>query len=224
MTFMWGSRMPKLSQNKKPKIIALLHEEKLSVEEIAAKVGVPPATVSAVKAHMTMGTYAYARGRGKVKELLERYKREYIEKLGARVGDYSEQDTATKFIKPLIEALGWDVLSIEEMREEVYIGSKERFMDCVLYLQGKPYIAFEFKSMGVGTIRNQVDVNELINNSKILGARYAVLTRFYETVIYDVETGEELEDFAPHDYLDKFDNLWEHLSKTFSRVDSQNCL
>ena len=205
--------MPKLSEDKKSKIIALLREGKLSEKEIATKVGVSPAAVSAVKAHMTRGTYAYTRGKERVKQLVDRYTKSYIEKLGARVGDYSEQDTATKFIKPLVEALGWDVLSIEEMREEVYVGSKEKFMDCVLYSQGKPYIVFEFKSMGVGTLRNKVDLNELINNSKVLGAKYAVLTRFYETVIYDVETSEELEDFAPYNYLDKFDTLWKYLSK-----------
>jgi len=49
--------MPSISENQKAQIISLLREGKLGREEIAAKVGVSPGTVSAVKAHITMGTY-----------------------------------------------------------------------------------------------------------------------------------------------------------------------
>jgi len=46
-----------ISEAKKSQIISLLKEGKLSREEIATKVGVSPGTVSAIKAHITMGTY-----------------------------------------------------------------------------------------------------------------------------------------------------------------------
>lgn len=49
--------MSSLSENQKAQIIALLREGRLDREEIATKVGVSPGTVSAIKAHMTMGTY-----------------------------------------------------------------------------------------------------------------------------------------------------------------------
>jgi len=49
--------MPSISENQKAQIISLLREGQLGREEIAAKVGVSPGTVSAVKAHITMGTY-----------------------------------------------------------------------------------------------------------------------------------------------------------------------
>jgi len=49
--------MPFVSENQKAQVISLLQEGKLGREEIAAKVGVSPGTVSAVKAHITMGTY-----------------------------------------------------------------------------------------------------------------------------------------------------------------------
>ncbi|MFZ2070720.1 MAG: hypothetical protein WAV32_03790 [Halobacteriota archaeon] len=50
--------MNPISENQKSDIIALIREGKLSREQIAAKVGVSPGTVSAIKAHLTMGTYA----------------------------------------------------------------------------------------------------------------------------------------------------------------------
>ncbi len=49
--------MAPISESQKAQIIALLNEGKLSREEIATKVGVSPGTVSAIKAHITMGTY-----------------------------------------------------------------------------------------------------------------------------------------------------------------------
>ena len=49
--------MSSISENQKSEIIALVREGKLSREQIAAKVGVSPGTVSAIKAHLTMGTY-----------------------------------------------------------------------------------------------------------------------------------------------------------------------
>jgi RecB family endonuclease NucS len=61
-----------ISEDRKSEIISLLQEGQLGREEIASRVGVSPATVSAVKAHITMGTY---RGAGateaETEELIE---------------------------------------------------------------------------------------------------------------------------------------------------------
>ncbi|MFQ6089420.1 MAG: endonuclease NucS domain-containing protein [Candidatus Methanofastidiosia archaeon] len=56
----WGSekQMSPISENQKSKIIALIRKGKLNREQIATKVGVSPGTISAIKAHLTMGTYA----------------------------------------------------------------------------------------------------------------------------------------------------------------------
>lgn len=52
--------MSSIAENQKAEIISLLQEGRLSREEIATKVGVSPGTVSAIKAHITMGTYGGA--------------------------------------------------------------------------------------------------------------------------------------------------------------------
>lgn len=49
--------MASISEDQKAQIISLLQEGKLGREEIASRVGVSPGTVSAIKAHITMGTY-----------------------------------------------------------------------------------------------------------------------------------------------------------------------
>jgi len=63
--------MSSISENQKSEIIALVREKKLSREQIAAKVGVSPGTVSAIKAHLTMGTYTEPSGADEVIEAME---------------------------------------------------------------------------------------------------------------------------------------------------------
>lgn len=49
--------MSSIPENQKSEIIALVREGNLTKEQIAAKVEVSPRTVSAIRAHLTMGTY-----------------------------------------------------------------------------------------------------------------------------------------------------------------------
>jgi DNA-binding CsgD family transcriptional regulator len=50
--------MASISEQQRDKIIALVKKDEFSGEEIAAQLGVSPGTVSAIKAHITMGTYS----------------------------------------------------------------------------------------------------------------------------------------------------------------------
>jgi len=52
--------MPLVSDTQKAQVIALLQEGRLSRDAIAERTGVSPGTVSAIKAHVTMGTYGVA--------------------------------------------------------------------------------------------------------------------------------------------------------------------
>ena len=66
----------------------------------------------------------------------------------------SEKDTITKFIHPLLEALGWNIRDLNEMREEVFAkpSGKDRHIDLVLYLKGEPYIGMEIKGLSGGPV------------------------------------------------------------------------
>lgn len=64
--------MSSISKSRKARIISLLREGHLDREEIAAEVGVSPGTVSAIKAHMTMGTYgSFPPSEAETDELIE---------------------------------------------------------------------------------------------------------------------------------------------------------
>jgi len=63
--------MASISEEQKSQIIALLQRGQVSREEIAAQVGVSPGTVSAIKAHITMGTYGGSASEIETNELIE---------------------------------------------------------------------------------------------------------------------------------------------------------
>jgi len=63
--------MSPISENQKTEIIALLTEDKLGREQIAAKAGVSLGTISAIKAHLTMGTYTEPLEAEEVIEVME---------------------------------------------------------------------------------------------------------------------------------------------------------
>ena len=134
----------------------------------------------------------------------------------------SEMDTITKFIHPLLKALGWNILDFNEVREEVLAkpSGKDRHMDLVLYFKGRPYIGIEIKSLSKGPVDDKTKdavrywIQELLEKSRYLGVKYSVLTRFVETIILDPKSEEKIADFNyPWGYVEKFDDLWRYLSR-----------
>jgi len=148
----------------------------------------------------------------KLRFLFDRY-------LQSKSSDFWEQDTATKFIKPLLEILGWDTYDISEVKEEVRIRKDKRSprADCVLYHDGKPYIVLEIKGLGIGNLprtSNDKWVKLLMEQANELKAKYAVLTSYSQTVIFDAETNRELAYFGdPKEYISSLENLCLYLSK-----------
>ena len=155
----------------------------------------------------------------KAKKKLELLLKRYLE-TELPFHDYSEQDTATKLIKPLLEILGWDTRNIFEVKEQVRvkIEDKDSFADCVLYYDRKPYVVLEIKDLGFGNLPRTPDslvVKLLIDQANGLNAKYAVLTRYWQTVIFDPKTGKELAYFDyPNEYISNFESLRRYLSKT----------
>ena len=108
------------------------------------------------------------------------------------------------------------------MREEVSAkpSGKDRHIDLVLYSRGKPYIGMEIKSLSYGPVNDETKdavkywIQELLRKSRYLGARYAVLTRFNETIILDSKTGSKMASFNyAFEHLEKIDELWKYLAK-----------
>ena len=149
----------------------------------------------------------------KIEQLFERWNKNWARSFKV----YSEQDTATKWIKPLLSGLGWNIHDMDEVKEGVKLdlsSGEQRFFDCVLYTENKSYIVMEFKRVGIGYLHNRKSaIENLKSNAKQTEAKYAVFTRFYETIIYDTRTGQEKAYFRGSDgYLKSFEILWNYLA------------
>jgi len=142
----------------------------------------------------------------------------------------TEADTKTKFILPMLSAFGWDILNFNEVREEVACReSSLNHADIVLYL-GEPnayalaptHAVVEVKRLSYGSIGDEAKASfnsnkkKLLKQAKYFESKYAVLTRFVETLIFDTETGEKLAYLEHNEYLDKIDVLWKFLSKPYN--------
>jgi hypothetical protein len=63
-------------------------------------------------------------------------------------------------------------------------------------------------------LEHKVAVRYWLQESRYLGVRYAILTRFQETLIFDSKTGNKLASFNYcYEHLEKFDDLWTNISK-----------
>ena len=140
-------------------------------------------------------------------------------------GDFTEQDTVTNFILPFLESLGWNASNVYEVKQGGYPASLRKTVpvenrslkkpDCVISLRDNPYMIFEFKPLVDGGVidRYKARVDRLQEIAQYLNAKYAILTNFSESVVYDTN-GKELTRFKrPKEYLDRFEELWQYLSK-----------
>lgn len=146
--------------------------------------------------------------------------------------DFTEQDTINNFILPFLEALGWNIYDVNEVKQGGYPVSFRKAIpvesraidkpDCVISLKGKPYMVLEFKRLNYGTVdRYEGIVEDVLTKAEYLKAKYAVLTRFTETLVYDGSNGRLLVRFnSPSEYLDRFEELWQYLSKETASLPS----
>lgn len=166
-----------------------------------------------------------------MKMSLKKSARDKVEKLVRKYhqstkSDYTEKDTITIFILPFLESLGWDIYDVYEVKQEGYPRSFVRQLpvksraidkpDCVISLNDKPYMVLEFKGLNYGkeVDRYAGEVEKLLGKAEYLHTRYAVLTSFREIVVYDRTSEKQLVEFRePKQYLSRFEELWEHLSR-----------
>ncbi len=131
-----------------------------------------------------------------------------------RVAEISEQDTITKFIRPMLEALGWDFSDFEEVREEVHVPYANLKADCVFYVNGRPRVVFEFKGLGAGRLDHKdFDFERLLDMVEDLGTGTGVLTNFRETEVHVFSDKWKETEFGVDEYEKKFDDLWMLLSR-----------
>lgn len=119
--------------------------------------------------------------------------------------NHDEESVIRSFICPLLEALGWNAAT--DLKREV------NDIDCVLYLKNRPYIGIEAKSFSYGVLdegKSGVIFNRdrLLKNCREICAKWAVLSRYKETIIYEVENGGKVALFIrPSEYIDNLKDL-----------------
>jgi hypothetical protein len=153
----------------------------------------------------------------RIAELVQKW-RNVNSETGHKREDFSEEDTATKFIRPFFEVLGWNFSDIDEVMEQVTLPDMKRgqHLDCVLYLRSRPFAVIEYKPLiGSGSVDTPYNLEYVKKAARKLGAKYAILTRFSEMMIVTLESLEKhsFEVLAKSDYEEKFKSLWNMLSK-----------
>ncbi|MBY9007674.1 MAG: N-6 DNA methylase, partial [Candidatus Lokiarchaeota archaeon] len=154
----------------------------------------------------------------KIKDLIKKYRSLSDD----QKSEFSERDVCTKFIIPLIDALNWDVSSINEVKEEKSSGSG--FVDVSLSIYGKPKILVENKKFGSLDGRTQRKGRNITFEEQVfdyayhLNADWCVLTNFEELRLIFAKSRTprdgkivdlKLKDFFSHDGL----RILKYLSK-----------
>jgi len=134
-----------------------------------------------------------------------------INKVWYNTANYQHDEESTKihFIYPLFEALGWNLTT--DMKKEI------NRIDCVLYWNNKPYIGVEAKSLRTRLIEEDTEKekynttfnkNRLLNNCRNIGIKWAVVTSYVETLVFDVENEKKVTFYKhPNEYEKRFYDL-----------------
>jgi predicted type IV restriction endonuclease len=125
---------------------------------------------------------------------------EIIRQAASRVQDYrdrrvklTESDTIRVLILPVLEALGWDLQDVEEVRSEYRHASADNPVDYALFLHGTPTLFVEAKALGV-SLDDRKPLLQTLNYANAAGVDWCVLTNGAEWRIYKVHapvTAEE---------------------------------
>lgn len=115
-----------------------------------------------------------------------------INRVRERVRDYrdrrvrlTESDTIRVLILPVLEALGWDLEDVEEVRSEYRHASADNPVDYALFLHASPSLFVEAKALGV-SLDDRKPLLQTLNYANAAGVDWCVLTNGAEWRIYKV--------------------------------------
>lgn len=97
----------------------------------------------------------------------------------------TESDTIRVLVLPLLEALGWDLQDVEEVRSEYRHASADNPVDYALFLHGSPALFVEAKALGV-SLDDRKPLLQTLNYANAAGVDWCVLTNGAEWRIYKV--------------------------------------
>jgi len=110
--------------------------------------------------------------------------RQTIIGLQERTGKIGEQDTKRVLITPLLQALGWNVLDVEEVRNEYRHRSQDNPVDYALFMMRTPALFVEAKSLGKN-LEDRRWISQTIGYAATMGVEWCVLTNGDEYRLYN---------------------------------------
>lgn len=114
------------------------------------------------------------------------------DQLRHRIRDYrdrrvrlTESDTIRVLVLPILEALGWDLQDVEEVRSEYRHATADNPVDYALFLHATPALFVEAKALGV-SLDDRKPLLQTLNYANAAGVDWCVLTNGAEWRIYKV--------------------------------------
>ena len=152
--------------------------------------------------------------RDRIRALVEEYEQVLAR---GKQKEFSETDVSTKFMLPLLEALGWDIRNIDEVKEQRKTLSGPA--DYSLNLHKRPRLVLELKRFdenldGRRRVRGREETypEQAIRYAWQLKVDWVILSNFAETRLYYSHVAKPHEGLVfsiTHDkYLEDFDRLW----------------
>jgi len=105
----------------------------------------------------------------------------------------TESDTIRVLILPVLEALGWDLQDVEEVRSEYRHASADNPVDYALFLHATPALFVEAKALGV-SLDERKPLLQTLNYANAAGVDWCVLTNGAEWRIYKVHAPVEAQE------------------------------
>jgi hypothetical protein len=96
----------------------------------------------------------------------------------------SEADTKRVIIEPVLQLLGWDVLGVEEVKNEYRVKSSDNPVDYGIFLGKKPAFFLEAKSLGTN-IDDRKCITQTVAYASNCGTEWAVISNGKDWAIYN---------------------------------------
>ena len=105
----------------------------------------------------------------------------------------TEADTIQALILPILEALGWNLRDVEEVRREYRHKAGSNPVDCALFLHGTPALFIEAKALEV-SLDERKPLLQTLNYGNAAGVDWCVLTNGAIWRVYKVHAPVEAEE------------------------------
>jgi predicted type IV restriction endonuclease len=105
----------------------------------------------------------------------------------------TESDTIRVLVLPILEALGWDLQDVEEVRSEYRHTGSDNPVDYALFLHSTPTLFVEAKALGI-SLDDRKPLLQTLNYANAAGVDWCVLTNGAAWRIYKVHAPVEAEE------------------------------